>query len=147
MKYILKEFCRRGTAACGLGPLALAIIYLFLQYNGVVEVLTVTEVCVGIFSLSALAFVAGGMNVIYQIERLRLMAAISIHGGVLYISYLGAYLLNGWLELGVTPILVFTGIFVFGYLMVWAIIYSITKKKTKKLNEMLKEKQQATDDG
>ena len=108
MKYILKEFCRRGIAACGLGPMALAVIYLVLQYNGVVEVLTVHAVCVGIFSLSALAFVAGGMNVVYQIERLPLMAAISIHGAVLYVSYLLTYLVNDWLDRGTAPILVFT---------------------------------------
>ena len=130
MKYILKEFCRRGIAACGLGPLALAVIYLFLQYKGVVEVLTVNEVCVGIFSLSALAFVAGGMNVVYQIERLPLMIAISIHGGVLYVSYLLTYLVNDWLDRGTAPILVFTGIFAVGYLLIWAVIYSIIRRNT-----------------
>ena len=35
-----------------------------------------------------------------------------------------------------------SGIFVIGYLAVWAIIYCVTKRNTKKLNEMLKEKQQ-----
>ena len=98
MKNIVKEFCRRGIAACGLGPIVLAVLYLILQYNGVVETLTVNEVCIGILSLSALAFVAGGMNVVYQIERLPLMVAISIHGGVLYVSYLATYLLIEWLE-------------------------------------------------
>ena len=92
--------------------------------------------------MSALAFIAGGMNVIYQIERLPLMVAILIHGGVLYVSYLATYLINDWLEWGVTPILVFTGIFVFGYLVIWAIIYSIIKRNTEKLNMMLKQKQQ-----
>ena len=142
MKYILKEFCRRGIAACGLGPIALAVIYLVLQYNGVVEVLTVHAVCVGIFSLSALAFVAGGMNVVYQIERLPLMAAISIHGAVLYVSYLLTYLVNDWLDRGTAPILVFTGIFAVGYLLIWAIIYSIIKRNTDRINEILKRKQQ-----
>ena len=33
--------------------------------------------------------------------------AILIHGSALYISYWGTYLLNGWLEWGSTPILVF----------------------------------------
>ena len=81
------------------------------------------------------------MNVIYQIERLPLMVAILIHGGVLYLSYLVTYLLNGWLEWGVTPILVFSGFFALGYLVVWAIIYSITKRNTEKLNKSLKQKQ------
>lgn len=55
----------------------------------------------------------GGMHVIYQIERLPLMVAISIHGGVLYISYLVTYLLNDWLEKDATPILFFSGIFIY----------------------------------
>ena len=143
MKKIVLEFFHRGFVACGLGPIVLAILYLILQQQANVENLTVNQVCIGIFSLTALAFVAGGMNVIYQIERLPLMVAILIHGGVLYISYLGTYLLNDWLELGVTPILVFSGVFILGYLAIWAIIYSIIKKRTEKLNIILKQKQSA----
>ena len=85
------------------------------------------------------------MNVVYQIERLPLMVAILIHGGVLYITYLGTYLLNSWLEWGVIPILVFSGIFIAGYLAIWAIIYSIIKKRTEKINIILKQKQQRTE--
>jgi len=142
MNKTAKDFLRRGVAACGLGPIVLAVLYLILQHNGAVESLTVNEVCVGIFSLSALAFIAGGMNVIYQIEQLPLMIAILIHGGVLYVSYLGTYLLNDWLEWGTTPILAFTGIFVIGYLLIWVIIYSVTKNRTDRINEVLKQKQQ-----
>ena len=139
-KHILK-FIRRGLAAWGFGPIVLAVLYLILQRQGVVATLRVNEVCLGIFSLSALAFVAGGMNFIYQIERLPLMVAISIHGGVLYISYLATYLLNDWLDWGATPILVFTGIFILGYLAIWAVIYSIIRNRTARVNEMLKKKQ------
>ena len=135
-KYIL-EFFRRGLIACGFGPIVLAILYLILQQQGVIETLTVNQVCCGILSLSVLAFIAGGMNVIYQMERLPLMVAILIHGGVLYGSYLGTYLINGWLVWGTTPILVFSAFFVCGYLIIWAIIYSVTKKRTEKLNKIL----------
>ncbi|MBR2131060.1 MAG: DUF3021 domain-containing protein [Oscillospiraceae bacterium] len=142
MKKNVFEFFRRGLIACGFGPIVLAILYLILQHQAVVETLTVHQVCMGIFSLSALAFIAGGMNVVYQIERLPLMVAILIHGGVLYISYMATYLLNGWLEWGMTPILVFSAIFILGYLAVWVVIYSITKKRTEKLNELLKKNRQ-----
>lgn len=145
MKKFVSEFLRRGLIACGLGPIVLAIVYWILQQTAAVETLTGNQVCIGIFSLSALAFIAGGMNVIYQIERLPLMVAILIHGGVLYISYLATYLLNGWLEWGVTPIFVFSGIFVVGYFAVWAIIYSIIKRNTEKLNEVLKQRQQTAE--
>ena len=82
------------------------------------------------------------MNAIYRIERLPLMLAILIHGSVLYLSYLGTYLLNDWLDLGVMPIVVFSAIFVVGYIVIWAIIYSITKRRTEKLNEILKTQQE-----
>ncbi len=146
MKKNVLEFIRRGLVACGFGPLVLAIFYLILQRQAGIETLTVHQVCLGIFSLSALAFIAGGMNVLYQIERLPLMVAILIHGSVLYVSYLGTYLLNDWLEWGTTPILVFSGIFAAGYLVVWAIIYAVTKRNTEKINQMLKKKQQQAEE-
>ena len=143
MKKIALEFIRRGLVACGFGPLVLAALYLILQHQGVVKTLTVDEVATGIFSITALAFIAGGMNVIYQMERLPLMAAILIHGVVLYASYLITYLVNNWLSWGIKPIVVFTGIFVFGYLVVWAVIYTGTRSNTQKVNQLLKSKQQA----
>ena len=142
MKKHMVEFFRRGLVACGFGPLVLAVLYLILRRAGAVENLSVKQVCTGIFSLSALAFIAGGMNFIYQIERLPLMGAILIHGGVLYVSYLATYLVNGWLEWGSLPILVFSGIFALGYVVIWVVIYSIVKRNTDKLNEGLKRSQQ-----
>ena len=136
------EFLRRGSAACGLGPMILALLYWIMHQRGVLQTLTVHEVCTGILSLSVLAFIAGGMNIVYQIERLPLMTAILIHGCVLYGSYLLTYLVNGWLERSILPILVFSAIFVMGYLVIWAIIYAIIRKKTRQLNESLKKKQQ-----
>lgn len=142
MKNIILEFIRRGLIACGFGSIILAIVYLILQHYGEIETLTVNEVCLGIFSLSALAFLAGGMNIVYQIERLPLMIAILLHGLVLYSAYLVTYLLNDWLEQGLTPILVFSGIFAVTYLVIWVIIYSVTKRNTDKVNEILKKKQE-----
>ena len=143
MKKFVLEFLRRGLIAAGIGPIVLAFVYLILRQASAIETLSVNQVCIGIFSITALAFIAGGMNAIYQIERLPLMVAILIHGGILYISYLVTYLLNDWLDFGVMPIVVFTAIFVVGYIVIWAIIYSIIKRNTAKLNKMLKEKQQS----
>ena len=147
MKKFVLDFVRRGFIATGLGPIVLAIVYLILKQSAAIDTLTVNQVCIGIFSLSALAFIAGGMNAIYQVERMPLMTAILIHGGTLYIGYLGTYLLNDWLDFGVIPIIVFTAIFVVGYIVIWAIIYSIIRRNTAKLNEMLKKKQQNLSSG
>ena len=142
MKKIFLEFCRRGMIASGFGPIVLAIVYLILDHHSSIELLTVNQVYIGIFSLSALAFIAGGMNVVYQIERLPLMYAIFLHGIVLYVVYLITYLINDWIVWGLTPIFVFTGIFVFSYIVIWIFIYTITKKNTDKINQILIEKHQ-----
>jgi uncharacterized protein YacL len=142
MKKIALEFLRRGSIASGIGPIVLAIVYLILEKAAGIQALTVSEVVIGIFSLTALAFIAGGMNAIYQIERLPLMTAILIHGVVLYLSYLVTYLVNDWLDFGVIPVVAFSLIFVVGYIVIWAIVYFIIRKNTQEINEMLKKKQQ-----
>ena len=139
MKRYILDFLRRGLAAMGFGPMVLAVLYLLLP----VQTLTAQAVSLGIFSLSALAFLAGGLNVLYQIERLPLMAAIGIHGGVLYAGYLATYLLNGWLDWGRLPVLVFTAIFTVGYLAIWAVIYAIIRRNTARVNAILREMQSA----
>ena len=142
MKKIALEFLRRGSIASGIGPIVLAIVYLVLEKAAGIQALTVSEVVIGIFSLTALAFIAGGMNAIYQIERLPLMTAILIHGVALYLSYLVTYLINDWLDFGVIPVVAFSLIFVVEYIVIWAIVYFIIRKNTQEINEMLKKKQQ-----
>ena len=136
-KYIL-DFLRRGVMACGLGPVVLVVLYLILHRNGAVETLSVEQVCTGIVSLTVLAFIAGSLNALYQIERLPLMLAVLIHGSVLYAGYLVTYLINDWLEWSLIPVLVFTGIFIVGYLVIWAIICAVTRKRTDRLNKLLR---------
>lgn len=145
MKKTVLEFMRRGLVSLGFGPLVLALIYMILKSQGIVETMSVENMCLGIFSISVLAFVAGGMNAIYQIERLPLMVAILIHGAVLYATYLLTYLGNGWLEMGWLPVLIFTGIFAMGYLVIWAVIYYVIRRNTKKLNDMLTKSRESRD--
>jgi len=64
---------------------------------------------------------------------------ILLHGGALYIAYILTYLMNGWLQKSLIPILVFTGIFLAGYALIWLIIYCIEKNKAAKLNKLLKD--------
>ena len=141
MKRFVLEFLRRGIIASAVGPVVLAVVYLILQQVEGVQSLSVNDVCIGILSLTALAFFAGGMNAIYQVERLPLMMAILIHGLVLYLGYLITYLLNDWLDIGVIPIIVFSAIFVVGFIVIWIAIYYAIRRKTMKLNEMLNKKE------
>ena len=138
MKKFWKEFLLRGLICAGGGPLVLAIIYGILGATGSVEALAPGEVCMGIITISLLAFITAGMTAIYQMEQLPLPTMILLHGGALYIAYILTYLFNGWLANQAKPIGIFTGIFIAGYAIIWLIIYCVERANTKKLNQMLK---------
>ena len=139
MKQFFKEFLLRGLICASGGPIVLAIIYSILGATGTVEAFSHREVCLGIVTITLLAFIAAGMTAIYQMEQLPLPIMILLHGGAMYICYILTYLINGWLQNSLTPILVFTGIFVTGYALVWLIIYLVEKNKADKLNKLLKD--------
>lgn len=141
MKQFLKEFLFRGLICAGGGPIVLAIIYGILGASGAVEALAPAQVCTGILSITLLAFIAAGMTAIYQMEQLPLPTMILLHGGALYIFYICTYLINGWLEQQLIPILVFTGIFLAGYALIWLLIYTFNKARAKKLTQQLQNKQ------
>lgn len=138
MKQFWKDFLFRGLVSAAGGPLVLAIIYGIQGATGEVTSLTPREVCLGILSITLLAFIVAGMTAIYQVEKLPLASAILIHGGVLYATYLLIYLINGWLQKGIVPIMVFTGIFLVVYILIWMVIYCTERAKIRKLNEIRK---------
>ena len=135
----LKEFLLRGLICASGGPIVLAIIYGILGATGIVKALSPRDVCLGILTITLLAFIAAGMTAIYRQEQLPLPIMILLHGGTLYIAYILTYLINGWLQNSLISILVFTGIFVAGYAIIWLIIYFVEKSKAEKLNKLLKE--------
>ena len=138
MKRFWKDFLLRGLICAAGGPVVLAIIYGILGAVGVIEALSPAEISKGILTITLLAFTVAGMTAIYQMEQLPLPMMILLHGGALYIAYILTYLINGWLQNSVMPILVFTGIFVAGYALIWLAIYLIERAKANKLNKLLK---------
>ena len=137
MKKFLSDFFLRGLVAAAFGPPVLAIIYWILGVTGAVESFPPNEVALGILTIELLALMVGGMTTIYQQEQLPLATAILIHGGVLYVTYIVIYLINGWLQRQLMPILVFSVIFVTGYALIWLFIYLFNKHRTKKINQNL----------
>ena len=140
MKEFLKGFLLRGLTAAGGGPVVLAIIYYVLGESGSVASLTPQEVSLGILSITLLAFIVAGLGAVFQLEQLPLMTAILIHGAGLYATYILIYLLNGWLQDRLMPILVFTAIFLAGYGLIWLFIYLATRAKTRRINACLRAK-------
>ena len=137
MKAFLKDFLFRGLIAASGGPIVLAIIYGILGATNTVSQLTPTEVCLGIITITLLAFMVAGMTAIYQLEQLPLISAILIHGASLYATYLIIYLINGWLLHQLFSIGIFKACFIIGYAIIWLLIYLFTKANTTKLSQEL----------
>ncbi|MBQ8227381.1 MAG: DUF3021 domain-containing protein [Clostridia bacterium] len=137
MKEFVKEFLKRGCVAAAGGPVVLSIIYAILGAKNIITALSVKEVCLGILTVTLLAFIVAGSGAVYKVERLSVFAAATIQGVLLYVNYLLIYLLNGWLKSQAVAIAIFSGCFVAGYLIIWLIVYNVTKKSTDKLNSRL----------
>lgn len=135
MKGNVKNFFIRGAMFAWGGPVILAIVWAALKAAGVVTELTVNEVVLGIITTTVMAFIAAGVSIVYQIENLPKAFAGLIQMSVLYIDYLGFYLLNGWIP--INKIWLFTLIFVAGFAVIWFSIYIPIKLKVKKMNQML----------
>ena len=135
MKTHIKDFCVRGALFAWGGPVILAIVWSVLQAAGVVTTLTVNEVVLGIASMTIMAFIAAGVSIVYQIESLPKAFAGLIQMSVLYIDYLGFYLLNGWIPLN--KIWIFTLIFLVVFAVTWFTIYITARLKVDKMNRMM----------
>nr|MBQ8253218.1 DUF3021 domain-containing protein [Lachnospiraceae bacterium] len=140
MKKHVIDFMHRGLVASVGGPVILAIVYLCIQGGGEAMTLTVNEVVLGILTSALMAFIAAGISVVYQIEKLPLMWASFIQAIVLYLDYLLIYLLNGWLKSELKVILIFTVCFVAGYIVIWTMIYFMSiRPSINKINRKIQE--------
>lgn len=136
MKKFIKDFCVRGMMFAWGGPVIMAVVWLCLKASGVLSELSVGQAALGIFSTTLMAFVAAGISVVYQMENLPKPFAGLIQASVLYIDYLGIYLLNGWVP--VNKIGVFTLIFVGAFVLIWSSIYIPIRVKVAKMNKMMR---------
>lgn len=138
MKKFLKQFCLRGMMYAWGGPVISAVVWLCLEAAGVESVLPVRRVVVAILSTTFMAFIASGISVVYQMENLPKPVAALIQASVLYVNYLGIYLLNGWVPAG--EIGRFTIIFVIIFAVIWFLTYLPIRIKVNKMNRILGQK-------
>jgi hypothetical protein len=132
----LKEFLYTGLLFGGLGPIVLGIVYLIIDFNIDLS-LSGSEFLLGILSTYLIAFVQAGSSTFHHFETWSTAKSFGIQLMLLYFSYLFFYLVNSWLSFSWIPIIVFTALFVVGYLIIWLVIYLIVKNNAKKLNEKL----------
>ena len=134
MKHLI-NFLKRGLMFSVGGPVIVAIVYEALYASGAMGTLTAHEAAFGILTSALLAFIAAGVTVVYEIERLPLMAAIFLHCVILYADYIIIYLANGWIAADRIPL--FTAIFLLGYALVWLVIWLSIRASVRRANQSL----------
>ena len=137
MKEFIRNFIESGLQAAGFGPLILVIFYYIYSVTINFHTISVQDVNKNIVSSLLLAFIAGGINAIFKVERIPLGLATTIDAIVIYLDYLLFYVLNDWIKLQIIPFLVFTVIYIIGYLIIWLCIYHQVKNQVQKLNQKL----------
>ena len=137
MKEYIKAFLLRGMIVGGFGPIIAAIIYLILSLTVDNFSLSGNEAFLGIISTYLLAFIQAGASIFNQIEKWSIGKSLLVHLSVIYVAYVGCYLLNSWIPFEWIAILIFSAIFIAVYLSVWLTVFLFVKNTSKKLNEKL----------
>ena len=136
-KYV-KEFLHIGLIFGGFGPVVVGIVYAILWATLPDITITGAQMCVAIISSYLLAFVHAGASVFNRIESWSVPKSLLWHLLTLYVAYVTCYLVNTWIPFNALVILIFTGIFVVTYFVVWLTVFLCVKSAQKKMNARLK---------
>ena len=139
-KRYIKEFLLRGALFGGLGCIVVALVHLSAGYPTGDTAMTAPEFFQTTVTGYVMAFVVAGASVFYQVEGWGLAKATLLHLAVLYGAYLGANLLNGWLEADWLSVGIYTGVFLGIYLMIWGIVVISVTSTARKLNRKIGER-------
>ena len=137
MNKYLKQFLLRGLIFGGFGPIVAGFVYFFISLSLNDFSLSGFEVLLAIISTYILAFVHAGVSVFNQIENWPIAKSLLFHMGSLYIVYILCYIVNSWIPFEPLVLLIFTGIFVVTYLIIWTIVYLCVKSTSKKFNSKI----------
>ena len=139
MNKYMKMFIMRGLTFGGFGPIVTAIVYAIVGAVTKENMITTFDFFLATITTYILAFVVAGCSMIYGIENWSIAKASLVHVSLLYISYLLVYVVNSWIPFSWIGMLVFTGIFIVGYFVIWLSIYISLKAQANKLNEKVKD--------
>lgn len=137
MSKYFKSFIFRGAAFGGLGPIILGIVYSVLEACIDGFSLGGVEVLIAIISTYLIAFVQAGASVFNQIEEWQPMKSVFFHFLSIYAVYALAYVANSWIPFDPGVLLIFTGIFVLVYAVIWLTVYVCVKLASRKMSARL----------
>ncbi len=103
----------------------------FVRKVGSLRAAMLLEMCItGLYGAINL-----GTVIIYDNEKLPLLAASVLHGSIVILPFIPMGFLLGW-EKDIITCLIMTGCQIAGYFFIWLIIYLNYRKEIKKLNDL-----------
>lgn len=137
MNQYVKAFLHRGMLFGGFGPIIAAIVFAILGITLPDFTLTGGQVLMAVVSTYILAFVQAGVSVFNQIEHWSVGKSLFFHLTILYITYAGCYLLNTWIPFEPMVLVIFSGIFIVCYFVIWLTVYFSVKAAAKRFNKKI----------
>lgn len=137
MNMYVKRFLQRGLVSGGFGPIIAGVVYYCVSLSVPDFSLGGKDVLLAILSTYVMAFLLAGASVFNQVEHWSPARSLLCHFSLYYIAYVTCYLVNAWIPFSWDALLIFTGVFVGGYALVWIIVYLCARHTGKKLNEKL----------
>lgn len=134
-----KIFLHRGLMFGGFGPIVVGIVYAVLERTVLNFSLSGGEVLIATVSAYLLAFIQAGVSVFNQIEHFSLPKALFCHLSLLYVAYVGCYLVNAWIPFEPMVLLIFTLIFLVTYFVVWITVFLVVRSVGRRMNRKLRE--------
>lgn len=139
MNNLKKEFVKRGLTGALMGVLVLAVVYKALWTTGTAETIALNKAFTEIITIALMGLFMAGTSVVYENEKMSLLAATAIHFAVLFFSVLTVYTYNGWIPADKSFLLMFALNFLIAYAVIWIISYHAAKRKMEKLNKKIEE--------
>ncbi len=135
-KYV-KSFLHRGAIFGGFGPMVMGIIYLIIEFTTDNFSINGKDIFLGIITTYFIAFLHAGASVFNQIESWSVPKSMLFNFLTIYVAYTLGYILNSWIPFNIKILLIYTGIFIIAYLIIWLIAFFSIRFTTKKLNSKL----------
>ena len=140
MNHYLKSFLRRGIAFGGFGPIVAGIVFAVLELTLPDFSLGGGQVLLAILSTYLLAFVQAGASIFNQIEDWPLPLSVGVHFLTLFAAYSLCYMANSWIPFEPMVLLIFAGVFILTYAIVWLTVFFCVRHTAKRLNAKLNAK-------
>ena len=141
VRSVNKELVKKGFIVGLIGfpvGIVVGVVFLFIGSGEAGSEWGAAMIALHILLSGILGGVSMGSSVVYEAESWSVTRCTLTHFVVTFTTMLTIGFSLGWFHLGDISSYIFIGCMLVGYFMIWIIMYAISKKQAKELDEDLK---------